>query len=1014
MIFFWNEWRKSYRYLYTFGLFVFFALIIYLAYSTFLGENNLLYWTYEGQLDVLKIPLTSFNKILYNFNLNVDSYLLTETFKPSGIELNYTASHIYFVALVIGNIFFLTVISDLGKIWYAIAIGMYIFFLANLKLELLGIFHNIHEKSFLIFCIAAYVPLTYYYHSFSKDVHHVVRFLIYTIITVFVIGVGTYFNQNNQPIFTIVHHGFILPFIFSFLFILLNSGEIIRGILKITTNNKLSGKENTIHFIIVSLIYLFNLAYFIAKTAFGLNWGIYYLHPFYILILSSIIGIWGFMKREEQYGNMIYFAPTGAFLYIALAIITLSTITFTLQEVNDAWIEVFEDAIAYSHLAWGIATLSYILVNFLDPLLENLPVHKILYKPRNMDYVSAWLGGLVIISALFFRSNFFQYRQSYAGYYIGLAEVSRAENDIFTAKQYLNLATAYDVRSFKAHYTLGCLAQEAKERYAAKLFFEDAVQRQNVPHAYAHLAELYLQENRYFDAIFQLRAGLEKCPDSGELANNLALMYNRYTYGDSAYIYFDYAKRKTQLSHIPESNIYALLSKYDFPDTLYKQINDLAKNKNYVGFASNELAYLNKIGKVSEKPFNETLFPDSTLNTPQLCYLFNYAINHIKTADDNLINKINYYSKVSTNSDFRPFLEYVLALIYYEKQNYKEAFFLLDKVSKQGNLMNPDYPNLLGKWLLQQEEYQLSVQYFEETYRRGEGEGMINKAIALSELPNKDLAIEAWDNVKKIGKPEELLLATQMIQLLSKDSIISLPLSEDIQDVQKYRFLHYRLNLSDTDYNKVFDSIKDNRYKVVLMCERIKQNLQSKDLIKAEANINKLKQIPQTEDVKSYVDLTILEYLVAKNEIGEEYFTLLNQADFPIALIGKKHYYEAIYYSQKDSVQATNLFEKAINQLPANVDVYKTYANFYNKRENTDKAYNILLIGLEMQPKSVSLLKAYILQCIESGYSTYADFGLQDLKTLLNKEELKEFEKELSLKKEEVRRKNQEKWGTWE
>jgi tetratricopeptide (TPR) repeat protein len=1014
MIFFWNEWRKSYRYLYTFGLIVFFSLIVYLAYSTFLGENNMLYWTVDGQLDILKIPLASFNQLLYNFNLQVDSYLLTETFRPSFIDLNFVASQIYFVALVIGSIFLLTVMSDLGRIWYAIAIGMFIFFLANLKLELLGIFHNIHEKSFLIFCIIAYVPLTYYYHSFSKDVHHGLRFLIFTIITAFVIGIGAYFTQNPQPIFTIVHHGFVLPVIFSLLFILLNSSEIVRGILKVTTTGRLAGSGNTRHFIILSLIYLFNLAYFIAKTAYGVNWGIIYIHPFYIVILSSIIGIWGFMKREEQYGDMMLFAPTGAFLYIGLGIITLSTISFTLQEVNDSWIEVFEDGVAFSHLAWGLMLLSYVLVNFLDPLLQNLPVHKILYKPRNMDYTSAWLGGLVIISALCFRSGFFQYQQSFAGYFIGLAEVSRAEKDIYTTKQYLGLASVYDVRSFRANYTLGCLAREAKERDAAKLFFEDAIQRRNVPYAYAHLAELHLQENRYFDAIFQLRTGLEKCPESGELANNLALLYNQHTYGDSAYIYFDYAKRKTKFSQIPESNTYALLAKYDFPDTLYKQINDLAKDKNYVGFASNELAYLNKQGVVSDKPFNNSLLPDSTLNTPQLCYLFNYALNKVKNADDDLIKKLEYYSKVSTNIDFRVFLEYALALIYYEKQNYKEAFILLNRVIRQGNLMNPDYPNLMGKWLLQQEEYQLAVQFFEETYRRGEGEGMINKAIALSELPEKNLALEAWDNVKKINRAEEYLLAIEMLTLLSKDSSMNLPVEENIPDVQKFRFLHYRPNLSDTDYEKVFTSIKDTRFQTVLLSEKVKTFLQNKDLLKAESYHQRLIQLPKTEDVKPYLDLATLDLLVAKNKLDDEYLKMLENATFPTNLIGKKYYYEGIFHSNKDSLKTVNAYEQALRLLPTNVEVYKGYANFYNRKGDTDKAYNILLSGLEIQPKSISLLKAYTLQCVESGYTTYVDFGLQDLSMLVNEEELERFKKELSLKKEEVKRKNQEKWGVWE
>jgi tetratricopeptide (TPR) repeat protein len=360
------------------------------------------------------------------------------------------------------------------------------------------------------------------------------------------------------------------------------------------------------------------------------------------------------------------------------------------------------------------------------------------------------------------------------------------------------------------------------------------------------------------------------------------------------------------------------------------------------------------------------------------------------------------------------FLEYVLALIQYERQNYKEAFVLLNRVIKQGSLMNPDYPNLMGKWLLQQEEYQLSVQFFEETYRRGEGEGMTNKAIALSELPEKSLALEAWDNVKKISKAEEYVLATEMLTLLSKDSVLNLPLEEGIPDVQKFRFLHYRPTLSDTEYEKVFTGIKDTRYQSVLLSEKVKTFLQNKDIEKAESHHKRLIQLPQTEDVKPYLDLATLDLLIAKNKLDDEFLKILENATFPTTLIGKKQYYEAMYYANKDSLKTINAYEQALRLLPTNVEVYKGYANFYNQKGDTDKAYNILLSGLEIQPNSISLLKAYTLQCVESGYATYVDFGLQDLTVLLTENELKQFNQELNLKKEEVKRKNQEKWSTWE
>ena len=70
----------------------------------------------------------------------------------------------------------------------------------------------------------------------------------------------------------------------------------------------------------------------------------------------------------------------------------------------------------------------------------------------------------------------------------------------------------------------------------------------------------------------------------------------------------------------------------------YADLIEKDQSQNYVGHANNELVFLNKIRETKEEPINMKFLQDSILETPNLCYLYNYAINHVQTPNDSLIS----------------------------------------------------------------------------------------------------------------------------------------------------------------------------------------------------------------------------------------------------------------------------------------------------------------------------------------------------------------------------------------
>ena len=70
-----------------------------------------------------------------------------------------------------------------------------------------------------------------------------------------------------------------------------------------------------------------------------------------------------------------------------------------------------------------------------------------------------------------------------------------------------------------------------------------------------------MNENLFFDAIFNLRKGLTTFPKSGELQNNLGFLYSRTAIADSAYYYLELARQHVKEKEVTESNLLAFWAK---------------------------------------------------------------------------------------------------------------------------------------------------------------------------------------------------------------------------------------------------------------------------------------------------------------------------------------------------------------------------------------------------------------------------------------------------------------------
>ncbi|TAD99659.1 MAG: hypothetical protein EAZ97_08105, partial [Bacteroidetes bacterium] len=558
---FWSKWKKSEQILYVslFSLFLI-SLVLYL-FSYIIGAESVIQWQTQSNLQPYRFVVDSFEHFLFDFKFELDSYLMTQEFRATDIQINSSATYIFLALFTTSLVLLITVATYLSRTWYIVIMSLLILYVISLNFELMKIFGK-EDRTFFFITLLAYLPISYYFHAFDEKCSILLRFLVFVLITV---GLGTLifqFSEVEKPFFFIANFGITVPLLLTATFILLNAHEIIHAILYLITDSANQSSTNTgTHFLVLSGIYLLNLIYAYMYNSGFVNLGIVYFDPLLLIILTGFLGIWSFKRREIQYKDLLDFAPNGAFLYLALGLTTFATLFYVFSTANDPLIQALENVILYSHIGFGISFLMYVVGNFFSYIRENKKVYKVIYDPHQFGFIWVIALGILIMAGFVFRGNYFTYRYTVSGYFNGLADTYIAQNDLFLGEQYYQTALGYDLRNHKSNYALASLARKQQDLATAYYYFEKALASKPSAFAYANAAYLLAENNRFFDAIFKLREGVKKFPKSGELYNNLGLLFNRTALADSAFYFLDKAKISANDPTVAQANLFAIFAK---------------------------------------------------------------------------------------------------------------------------------------------------------------------------------------------------------------------------------------------------------------------------------------------------------------------------------------------------------------------------------------------------------------------------------------------------------------------
>ena len=981
-LFFWRSWSKSRQFIWFFLLFLAFCSIAFLVSGWILGNQLILSWTTSPEFNAVYTPIDNFAQHLIHYTIDVNSFLVRERFAVSPLVIHPFSSYLYLFLVVTGFLFVLASITFLDFYQFVFGIAFFLVFLVTLQTELLGIFGH-ENRGFLILAIFLYLMLGYYFQAINKKFSYIQRFMAFLAITTVLGIVPALTSTVAYPYFHIANFSILVPVVIAILFMAITGYDLIQLFLYLVTNRKSTNPSGRLlNFVLVSVLYLINLFMALANRLGYLGDGMLYISPFIIYLCGSVAGLWLF--RRKLLGTTMLFAPNGAFYYVGGMLISNATIGLAFVTANDPMIEMFEYAIIYTYSAFGLIYLFYILINFGDLFSKNVQIYKVVYQPRRSPYFILQGISAVIILALFLQANRFPYSLGMAGYYNLCGDVySYTQNDEIAAEYYKN-GYLYAFQNHRGNYSLGAIALAKGDQRTAQESFTQALTRNPSAYAYVQLSNIYKEANMFFPSLFMLQDGIKDFPANPYIANNLGLLSEKAGSVDSAFIYLNQAAEEVDLKSIASANILALLIDKKLiseADSLSQRITDVSGS----GFLSNRLlaGFLN--GTYAEEQIPEQFLKDSVLSGADFAFWYNYGLSKIHTSDstDNVFLRLEKLSAIEENYSYKKHLETVIALHKWYTGSKFDALRQLDILRSSNAETAPYYNKLAGMLLFRQRSYHNAVMFLKEAHRETDQEAMLFYAIALIEAGEYQTGIEWLALLQSSELSDIRLIAENLLRILHTRDV---NIAKNWDDALKYQYLHFNLyRLNENERFQIFEEIRDENIRILAVAELLRDYLDQGKTTEAR-RIASMKTATD-RNKNPYVAEFNLQYmrLLAQENKWKELVIASRELNLNDYAKDNAILFEARALSQLgDTIEAEKLYDRGLALNPFNA-ISNIYASdFYARNGDKEKAYDILVTGLELNPGNISLLKAYIQMATQLNLDTFANNALDELRKLIS------------------------------
>ncbi|QKZ11777.1 tetratricopeptide repeat protein [Spirosoma sp. KUDC1026] len=977
---FWKEWSRSYRFLYLLGL-----VLTGLAYTLFViawlrGLENVIDWNVLSELIDLPITLDSFSDGLINYSVSGKGFAVSEQFLASPMQVDPTMATVFLAGLGVAFIFIMSAITRFNRLRYLISMALLILGTALFRWEMLEV-PGLSGNSLFLLLLFLFGSLSYYFHAFRMDVDIPVRMGLFTAITGLVaLGISV-LSPVTYPALLIVSYGMPTLLAFSVGFIFFIAPEVIAGLVWLTSVGRQEGDEmnsrRTLginNLLVISLLYLLNLVLIWLKNTRSIDWDVLAISPFVLFLVTVVLGFWGF-RRLVQQQDVVSFRDAGAFLYFGLAILATMTIAYAFVTANDPLIELFEDAIVYTQLAMGAFFLIYVLVNFWPIYQQNLPVYRVLYKPKRLELILFRIMGFVGVAVLVSTGGLVALRQGFAGYFNGLGDLYSATGEQLSATAFYQRAVEQEFQNHKSNYALASLALKQGNQTTAAFYYQQALLKQPCPQDYAGLSQTYLQTDLFFEAVKSLQRGIRAFPNSGELRNNLGYLYARTSVADSAYYYFKSAVGITGQDDVPESNLLGFYARNPQLLAADSTLTQQTRETSYESYQANALALRLIMGRGTTpantgQPSRPAWLSDTTgggLSAGRFASLYNYTLAN-QRPDSSLARTIQQYLVDPVNQELADDLLLARAVADYKNYNPLGAFDVLEQLANDDQVSSSSYRSVAGLWLLKQGLYRESAEMFGQN---ADTTSIYYRAMALTKAAAENLTV----NTTTLAEARPFWVAASAKDP-ALESIRQVLYRERLpeSDFEKSFYAIYRLD--DPNRGRYWDTVKDPSQKTIAGVALMNDYLNQLQWRNAQLILSGLPDSSQISPIASSMQTVGAIRLAAFRRSVGAAERMESRQVLPEFQARRSYWLGQTYERTRQFGKAMAAYEQAYRLAPLNANIVAATAQLLRQQKQVDKAYDMTTAALPFNETKPELLKTYVMLCLDRSLFDYAENGL--------------------------------------
>ena len=395
-------------------------------------------------------------------------------------------------------------------------------------------------------------------------------------------------------------------------------------------------------------------------------------------------------------------------------------------------------------------------------------------------------------------------------------------------------------------------------------------------------------------------------------------------------------------------------------DSIYRLLNDVP------GPLANAYALANKKGSVVNHYAID--LSDTTLNLYTASLISNYLINHRDSLDTAFITKAENLARRPINAGYSESIFAACAHAAYAQGQVNRAYQMMQEATVYSYNQGRNN-NTMALWALDQSVPDVALEYLKYALNQNYKDAVLTQAIALTEVGRRAEAIILFDSLR--SQPDLTVLAESMIRVLAADK----NLVDAFNDLEKYAYCRYRLSYADSvEFESVVNKISVPDWQARAILDRSRKLFMWDELPSAIRIFNLLAGVSmEDQNLFQQIQRHELLMLAANGNVD------VLQSKLSTINLGPQQQSEIVFYDALLAHAAGDMMKAKtkLNWLANNnafFDEGVVAAANVAKQNEHDKlgAYELLVSAVQLNPRSVKLLKAYIVEAKSQGFDDFA------------------------------------------